>query len=698
MNPKNFFVELKRRNVYRVAAAYTVFSWLIIQIATQISPYFEIPTWTVRLLILLLVIGLPVALILSWAFELTPEGFKRTEDVPADRSIAHHTGRKLLAVATVLAALSVALMLFRSAGPSEQENALRESRTRGGFGMKIPDKSIAVLPFANLSAHEENAFFTDGVQEEILTDLSKVSDLKVISRTSTAVYKSGTPRNVREIGQQLGVAHVLEGSVQRAEKRVRVSAQLIDARSDAHVWAERYEREIADTFALQSEIAQAIVKQLQAKLSPAEKAAIEQPPPNVEAFDLYLQAKQLINNFHDTPDRKETLLRAVRLLDEAISRDNKFALAYCWATTAHDNLYWFGLDPSPARLAQAKAMAQTALALAPELGEAHLAQALVLYHGSRDYAGALQEVALAKKTLPNGALVHSLGGWISRRQGRWDEARTNLEKAVELDPRNPRVLSDLSVLYDLLHDYDAKEALYDRAVVANPSTRDYFQLMRAETQLARGNLSQTRALLETLPPGYDPDGATTWTRMQLALYEQQPEAARQALAATTREELVGGTGYPYPRSFYEGLIARAAGEPEQAHAAFAKARVSTEAKLQGRRDEALAVAVLGIIEAGLGRKEEAVALGRRAVELRPVKVDAVDGPTVMTALAMIHAWTGETDLALEQLAALSKLPGGPDHGQLKYDPAWDGVRSDSRFSEIVEAAKYPYKHSALAMQ
>lgn len=429
---------------------------------------------------------------LSWAFELTPEGFKRTEDVPADRSIAHHTGRKLLAAATVLAAISLALLLFRTAGPSAAETRQHTTARRASPAV-ISEKSIAVLPFANLSAHEENAFFMEGVQDEMLTDLSKVADLKVISRTSTAVFKSGTPRNVREIGEQLRVAHLLEGSVQRTQNRVRVNAQLIDARSDQHVWAERYDREVADTFAIQTDIAQAIVKQLQARLSPAEKAAIEQPPTNVEAFDLYLQAKQLITNFHDTPDRKETLLRAVRLLDEAISRDNKFALAYCWATTAHDNLYWFGLDPSPARLSQAKAMAQTALTLAPDLGEAHLAQALVLYHGSRDYVAALEQVALARKTLPNNSQVYSLGGWISRRQGRWKDARANLETAAELDPRNPKVLSDLSVLYDLLHDYDAKEALYDRAVAANPATRDYFQLLRAETQLAWGNLQDARA-------------------------------------------------------------------------------------------------------------------------------------------------------------------------------------------------------------
>lgn len=681
MNPRNFFAELKRRNVYRVAAAYAVVSWLLIQIATQVSPYFEIPNWVVRLLILLLIIGLPVALIFSWAFEITPAGIVRTEDVPADQSIARRTGRKLLALVTVVAALCLALLLFRKAGPTASE-----AKTHVAVP-PIPEKSIAVLPFANLSENKENEFFAAGVQDEILTTLAKVADLKVISRTSTEIYKAGAPRNLREIGQQLGVAHLLEGSVQRSAQRVRATAQLIDSRTDLHVWAEHYDRDLTDGFAIQTEIAEAIVRELRAKLSPSEKAAIERPPPSPEAFDLYLQAKQLITNFHDTPNWKETLLRAVRLLDEAISRDGNFALAYCWETTAHDNLYWFGLDHTPQRLALAKATARTALILAPDLGEAHLAQALVYYHGSRDYVRALEEVALAKRTLPNSAETYSLAGWIARRQGRWDDAKSNLEKAAELDPRNAKVINDLSVLYDLLHRYDAKLALYDRALIANPNTRDYCQLLRAETELEKGNLDAARTALVSLPPGYDPDGATSFTRIYLALYERQPEAARSALAATKADELVGNGGYPLPRSFYEGLIARTGGDTAQAQKHFAAARAAIETKLAGRRDDALAVATLGIIAAGQGSKEEAIAFGRKAAELQPIANDAVDGPTVITALALIYAWSGEPNLALEQLNTLSRIPGGPDYGQLRYDPAWDALRADRRFEEIIETAK-----------
>jgi TolB-like protein len=282
----------------------------------------------------------------------------------------------------------------------------------------IPEKSIAVLPFENRSEEEQNAYFADGVQDEILTDLAKVADLKVISRTSVMQYKSGATRNLREIAKELGVAHVVEGSVQRAGNHIRVSAQLIDARSDAHLWAEHYDRDLADVFAIQSEVAENIVAQLKANLSQSEKTAIDvRPTRDLEAFDLYLQAKQLIKTFHETPDWKETLLKALRLLDEAISRDGNFAIAYCLATRANEALYWFDLDHTPVRLAQTRAMAQKALTLAPDSGEAHLAQALVYYHGDRDYAHARKELAIAQRALPNNAEVYSVTGWIGARGG-----------------------------------------------------------------------------------------------------------------------------------------------------------------------------------------------------------------------------------------------------------------------------------------
>ena len=686
MNWRNFFSELQRRNVYRLAVTYAMVSWLLIQIATQVSPFFDIPSWTVRVVVLLLLLGFPVALILAWAFELTPEGIKRTEEVAPHESIRHRTGRKLLGFAAIVGAIALGMFLVqfaRRSPASAKQYSASGLVSEAAPVQAVAEKSIAVLPFSNLSAHEESGFFTDGIQDEILTNLSKVADLKVISRSSVMVYKSGTPRNMREIGRQLGVAHLLEGSVQRSRNRVKVMAQLIDARTDTHLWAGQYDRELADAFTIQSEIAQAIATQLQAKLSPTEKAAIQRLTRDIEAFDLYLRAKELLNAFHDTPNWKETLLRAVRLLDEAITRDPNFALAYCSITTAHDALYWYSLDRTPARLAQAQAAAQKALALAPDLGEAHLAQALVYYHGSRDYARALEELAIARRTLPNSAEVYSMGGWIARRQGRWEEALKNLEKAAELDPRNSKILNGLSVLYDLLRRYDEEVATFDRAVAANPSSRDYWQMMRAQIELEKGDTKAARSFLSSLPAGYDPDGAATWTRINLALYENDPESAARILAASKREELPGGAGSIVPASFFEGLIARVRGDAAKAREAFADARVKVEARLGEQRDDALLLATLGLIDAGLSQKEEAVREGRQAMDLRPIADDAVDGVTVMTCLALIYAWVGEVDSAIERLAFLAKTPGGPPYGQLKYDPAWDAVRGDPRFAEIL---------------
>jgi TolB-like protein/class 3 adenylate cyclase/Flp pilus assembly protein TadD len=560
------------------------------------------------------------------------------------------------------------------------------SRGVGGAAF-IPQKSIAVLPFDNFSDDKQNTYFADGIQDDILTALSQVSDLKVISRNSVMPYRDQA-RNTREIGQALGVAHLLEGSVRRANDKIRITAQLIDARNDEHIWAEHYDRDLADVFAIQSEVAENIVAQLKANLSPSEKAAIGvRPTRDLEAFDIYLQAKQLINTFHDTPDWKDTLLKAVRLLDEAISRDGNFALAYCWATRAHEALYWFGLDHTPTRLAQAKATAQKALVLAPDLGEAHLAQALVYYHGGRDYAHAREELAIARRTIPNNAEVYSITSWIDRRQGQWEEAVKNQEKAAELDPRNSKILNALAVLYDVLRRYDQEEAVFDRAIAANPSSTAYFQMMRAEIELEKGNIKTARSGLDSLPAGYDPDGAVTWTRINLALYERDPAAAAKILAASKLEELVGGTGSLVPRSWFEALIARAQGDAQKTREAFSAARTKIEAKLRDQPDDGVLLATLGLIDAGLFRKEQALAEGRRAVELRPITDDAVDGAAVIGNLAMTYVWVGDVDSAMERLVFLAKTPGGPDYGQLKFDPAWDAVRRDARFAKMLDGLR-----------
>ena len=547
----------------------------------------------------------------------------------------------------------------------------------------IPQKSIAVLPFDNFSDDKQDTYFADGIQDDILTALSQVSDLKVISRNSVMQYR-GRERNMRDIGQALGVAYLLEGSVRRAADKVRITAQLIDARTDQHVWAENYDRDLADVFAIQSEVAQKIATQLRVNISPSEKAAIDmQPTRDMEAFDLYLQAKQLINTYPDTPNAKETLLKALRLLDEAISRDGSFALAYCWASRANLDLYWFDFDHTPSRLAQAKATAQKALDLAPDLGEAHLAQAMFSYHGLRNYDLARQELVSAGSLLPNNAQIFFFNGLIDRREGRWNDAVNNMEKAAELDPRNARILGGLAVLYDLLRRYDAEQAVFDRAAAANPANATYFQMMRASIELPKGNLEAARSGLDALPASYDPDGAVTFMRMTLALYEHDPAVAKKILTRSNLQEIVGNTGSRLPRSWFEALIARAQGDEPKAQEAFATARQMTEAKLRDHPDNGILVAQLGLIDAGLKRKPESIAEGLRAIELRPISSDAVDGATVLSNVAMIYAWVGDLNSAIERLIALSKMPGGPDYGQLKFDPAWDAVRRDPRFTKML---------------
>ena len=406
MNSGNFFAELKRRNVYKVAVAYAIVAWLLIQVATQVFPFFEIPNWAVRLVVLLLILGFPIALFLAWAFEITPEGIKRAEDVSPEQSITKHTGRKLIWTTVVLAVIAAGLLAFQ----------LLRSRSATNFGAltipatgSLPEKSIAVLPFENLSRDPDNAFFTDGVQDEILTNLARVADLKVISRTSVMQYKSGVQRNLREIAQQLGVAHLLEGSVQRAGGKVRVNAQLIDARTDGHQWAQSFDRDIADVFAIQSEIAKAIADQLQAKLSPTEKTAIERPPTSdLTAFDLYNRAKNILLTTSFNANVQPLYSQAVQLLNQAIARDPSFFEAYCLLAYGHDNLYFLGNDHTPARLAQAETAIQSAFRLRPDAGEAHLARAENLYRGYLDYDGALTELEIARRTLPNDSRVPEL--------------------------------------------------------------------------------------------------------------------------------------------------------------------------------------------------------------------------------------------------------------------------------------------------
>jgi len=590
------------------------------------------------------------------------------------QALKKHTARvrwaTTAAVLLALAAIVAGIVVF--------------SRYRFRSTLAAPEKSIAVLPFENLSEEKENAFFADGVQDEILTDLAKIADLKVISRTSVMQYKNGISRNLREIGEQLGVAHVLEGSVQRTGGRVRVSAQLIDARTDAHLWAEHYDRPLDDVFAIQSEVAQAIADQLNAKLSPAEKAAIkERPTGDLVAYDLYLRAEALRAATSFNARLKENLLEATRLLEQAIARDPTFFLAYCRLAEAHDLIYFFGSDHTPARLALASTAIQTALRLRPGSGEAHLTLAAHLYRGYGDYEHALDELTLAQRALPNDPLVFELTGFIARRQGRWEESTTDLKRALELDPRNLFFLQQLSFTYDWQHRYRDLASVLDRAlklVPSDPETR----VARALIDFAeRADARPVHATIETII-AEDPAAATNiadrW--FYIALCERDNFGISRALAVIPPEGISQGNIWS-PRAYFEAVAARARGDATVARAAFTVARAEVEKTTHDQPDYAQGLIILGLIDAGLGRKDDGIREGRRAIELVPVSKDAIDGADFILNLAVIYAWTGEKDLALEQLNKVSKLPYAPSYGDLRLSPEWDPLRGDPRFEKIV---------------
>ena len=544
-----------------------------------------------------------------------------------------------------------------------------------------PEKSIAVLPFSNLSKEQENAFFADGVQDEILSDLAKVADLKVISRTSVMPYKSGIARNLRQIGQQLGVAHVVEGSVQRVGNRVRVNAQLVDTRTDRHLWAQTYDRDLADVFAIQSEIAKTIADQLQAKLSPSEKNAIERPPTtDISAFDLYVRAKS---------ERADDF-KIVDLLTQAVARDPSFFDAYCQLAFAHDWLYFLGVDHTSARLASAEAALQAASRLRPDAGETHLARGQNLYWGYRDYDGALAELEIARQTLPNDARIFKLTGRIERRQGRWEESTRELERSAELDPRDIETLDDIALSYLLCRRYPDAKRWYARALAFEPNDAETKVLLayvdfawKADTR----PLHQTIDSIRATNPAAMSSHAQWW--LYYALADRDAAAAKNALIALGENAILFTHNVPLNRPFIEGVIARMIKDNEKGRSAFTAARVEQEKIVQAQPNYGPALCVLGLIDAGLGRKEEALREGRRAVELLPVEKDAMEGPALINYLAMIAAWVGDKDLACEQLASIIRRPSSPSYGQLKLLPFWDPLRGDPRFEKLVEESKQP---------
>src|SRR5437660_1349623 len=624
MKIDNFFSELKRRNVLRVAGLYLVGAWLVVQVAGTVLPMFGAPEWLPRTIVVLLAIGFVPAVILSWVFELTPEGLKRDEDVAPEQSVTQRTGRRMDRMIIVVLVLALGYFAFdKFVLAPRREAALVAGAAPNESKSVINAKSIAVLPFENLSSDKENAYFTDGVQDEILTNLAKIADLKVISRTSVMQYKTGIARNLRKIGEELGVAHVVEGSVQRVANKIRVNAQLIDSRTDAHLWAQTYDRDLADVFAIQSEIAKAIADQLQAKLSPNEKKAIEQPPTtDLAAFDLYSRAKTLLLTAGLSATGEPDERKAIELLDEAVKRDPSFFDAYCQLALAHEQLYaTIGSDHTPARLALAEAAVQAATRLRPDAAETHLARAQYLYYGLRDYAGALAELEIARRGLPNDPRLFEWTGYILRRRGQQEEGLQNLQRAAELDPRNFITLQQIALSYQFLGRYADAIAALDRALTIVPDsveTRDvrglFYFFGKADT---RPPLQPIDSILAQEPRAIGV-AADTW--FFCALAERDPAAAERALVALGDNPwLSNESPIILSHSFGEGLLARMTKDEARARTAFEAARVQQEKIVQAQPDYGPALCVLGLIDAALGRKDLALDEGRRAIALTPLE-------------------------------------------------------------------------------
>jgi TolB-like protein/Tfp pilus assembly protein PilF len=679
LNLQKFLAELKRRNVYRVAVAYGVVSWLIVQIATQVFPFFDIPNWVVRMVVVVLTLGFPIAAILAWAYELTPEGIRREEDIDPAEDIGRGKGRKLDFAIIGGLMLVIALLVYE------------RLHVRSEAGETIPEKSIAVLPFENLSDDKENAFFADGIQDDILTSLAKISDLRVISRTSVLSYRRGEgSRNLRDIGKALGVANVLEGTVRRDSNRVVINVQLIDAVKDRHLWANRYDRTLDDSLGLQGELASEIASELKATLSPDEKARVEtKPTKNAEAYVFYLRANQIARN----PDTLlEDYKAAEQLYRQAIALDPNFALAHARLASTRAEIFHF-YEPVDSWKTKARSEADIALTLQSNLAEAHLALGQCIYWMDENYEQALAEFDIALHLSPNDASISVLIAAIKRRQGHWQESLDAFERAQKIDPQNPNIARNVVFTNTALRRWPEAARAAERMRAMAPTS------LVAKIQSGyidfwwKGDTRSMKSLLDQVPPGVDPDGVVTACRWEVAMLERDYAAAKRILDASPLKEFSYMNGGAAPKNFFEGCIRLAQGDSDGASKLFEVARPLFEGAVKEAPSNAERHANLGLLYASMDRKEDAIREGRRAVELKPESKDAVDGAIMNCYLALIYARIGEKDLAFPLIERLLRTPGAVDSvdysitvNDLKFRWEWDPIRKDPRFDRLIAGA------------
>jgi TolB-like protein/Tfp pilus assembly protein PilF len=684
MNPATFLTELKRRKVYRVAVAYAIVAWLLVQAASILFPTFEAPPWVMKVFVTAVILGSPVALILAWAFELTPEGIRRAEEVAPRESKTPKAGRKWTAIIVAAAVLAAALLAFqfartRSSPPAE----LPKQTVPATAGM---DKSVAVLPFENLSSDKENAFFAQGIQDEIITTLSKISGLRVISRTSTVHYNSA-PENLSEIARQLRVSNVLEGSVQKAGDRVHINVQLIQADTDAHLWAQSYDRELTDIFGVEAEVAKSIADSLQATLSPQEKARVEaKPTTNPDAYVLYLRAR----DYQTRPDNLLQDFRSARnLYDQAIKLDPNFALAHARLSAVMSQIYhWF--EPTREVKETARREADESLRLQSDLGEGHLALGLYFYYEESNYEEALRELNLAAKTLPNDGDVGLYIAAVQRRQGHLTEAIAAYQKAEAIDPRNSVTLYDAAQTYFGIRDWPNAVKGMDRVLALAPNSLNV-KIQRAYMEFFwKGSTAPIKAVLESFAPNLDPDGIVTFSRWDVSLMDRDPEAAERALTSARLQNFVAPTGVPLPKSYLAGCVAVVRKDAARAQKEFETARPILEQVVMKSPQDGIRHAQLGFLYALMGRKDDALREGQRGEELTSVSKDIINGGTVQGFLALIYARNGDADHAIQLIERLLTTPFAVDYADdsitlsdLRQRWEWDPLRNDPRFQKIL---------------
>ena len=671
-----FLDELKRRKVYRVAVAYVIAAGGTIQLASAVFPAWELPSWALRLTVVLLLVGFPLALLLAWAFDVTPQGIRATPALPLDRvpEFAHRRRRRnitLLVGSGVLISAIAGFFLLPRADATRME------------------KSIAVLPFENFSGKSENAYFADGIQDDILTNLSKIGDLKVISRTSVMAYR-GKQKSVRQIGKELGVGAILEGSVRREGNRVRVNVQLINAQNDEHIWAEDYDRDLTDVFAIQTDLAQKIAHELQAQLSPSEKAGMtRKPTENGEAYLAFVQAHDL--QAAAVEDRAKAN-EGVQLYERAIQLDPNFALAIANLSITHSWIF-HNFEPKAEQRVLAAKYAERALQLEPELPEAHLAQGFVLYYGERDYTGALEEFAIAQRGLPNDSQVYLVIGAIQRRQGEWEKSTANLEKAASLNPKDTWPLQNLFFNYQMTRNFEAANRVVDRALAINPQSFNFWGFKAMLAFAERGDLTVAEKGLERLDQeiasgqmkDVDPEMKVevALSKATILLCRGKAKEAVETLRQVPPEVFAGKQSGFVAALLLEGSAYEKLGQTAEAQSAFMRAKALAETEVREAPDQASRHSHLAQVLARLGEKEAAITEGKRAMELLPVSVDAFEGPRGVEALAEVYAVTGEKAQAIELLDGLLSRPSDLTVPILKFDPRWESLHGDPAFDKLL---------------